>query len=145
MESASVLVSVAVAVTNERDLVVVVEVSVGDGDPVGGVGDIAKTIVVVLAMVHVAGKVHVVDPNVGSCLDADGIARVCENLGHGQVANYDIGDVLDVQTDTLELGRGVDTKDGLVTGWTSLNVSFQSALDVDDSRSVGRNRFGESS
>lgn len=55
MESASILVSVAVAVPNERDLVVVMKVGVGDGDPVGGVGDIAKTIVVVLAMVHVTG------------------------------------------------------------------------------------------
>ena len=62
-----------------------------------------------------------------------------------QVANNDIGDVLDVQTDTLEFGRRVNTEDGLVAGWAGLNVSFQSALDVDDSRSVGRNRFGESS
>ena len=145
MESASVLVSVAVAVANERNLVVVVEVSVGDGDPVGGVSDIAKTIVVVLAMVHVAGKVHVVDPNVGGCLDADSIASVCEDLGHGQVADNDVGDVLDVQADTLELGRRVDTKNGLVAGWTGLDVPGQSALDVDDSRSVGRYCFGESS
>lgn len=80
MESASVLVSVAVAVADERDLVVVVEVSVGDGDPVGGVSDIAKTIVVVLAMVHVTREIHVVDPDVCGCLNADSIPSVCENL-----------------------------------------------------------------
>jgi hypothetical protein len=61
---ALVLGGVGVRVADERGLVVVVEESVGDGDEVGGVGDVKEAVVVVLSVVQVGREVEVVDPNV---------------------------------------------------------------------------------
>lgn len=47
----SVFVGVGVGMADEGDLVVVVEVGVGDRDPVGGVGDVAETVVVAVMIV----------------------------------------------------------------------------------------------
>lgn len=68
-----ILISVGVRVADEGCLEVVVEVGVGDGDVVGGVGDIAESIVEVLAVVHVGREVQVVHPDVGCGLNSDGI------------------------------------------------------------------------
>lgn len=55
-------------------------------------GDIQEAIVVVLAIVHVAGEVAVVDPDVGSLrlLDANSITEVGLYVLNGQVANNDV-------------------------------------------------------
>jgi hypothetical protein len=44
----------------------------------------------------------VVDPDVGRGLDADSVAIVGQNLGDLQVAQDNVADVLDVQTDTSD-------------------------------------------
>lgn len=61
---ALVLGLVGVGVADERGLPVVVEEGVGDSDEVSGVGDVKKTIVVVLVVVTVGGEVEVVDPDI---------------------------------------------------------------------------------
>lgn len=73
-----------------------------------------------------------VDPHVLGSLDADRIASVREDLAHGQVANDDIGNVLDVEGDTFQLGGRIQAEDRFVTGNTSLRITLDSALDEDD-------------
>lgn len=97
---ASVLVAVAVRVADQRCLVVVVDVAVGDGDPVAGVGDINKAVVVVLPVVQVAGDVDVVNPDVLGGLDGDGVTIVGQDLGNLQVADNDVGLSIDGKTNT---------------------------------------------
>lgn len=110
---ASVLVAVAVGVADQTGLPVVVEVGVGDGDVVRTVGHITETIVVVLVVVHVGRQVAVVDPDVGRGLDGDGITSIGENLGDLNVADDDVGLVLDAETNTVQRRAG-GTDDGLV-------------------------------
>ena len=55
-------------------LEVVVEVGVRNGDKVSGVGEVEKSVVVVLVVVQVGREVDVVDPYVGGNLDGNGIA-----------------------------------------------------------------------
>ena len=62
---ALILGAVGVGVTDEGGLPVVVEESVSDGDEVSGMGDIEKTVVVILVVVTVRREVEVVDPDVG--------------------------------------------------------------------------------
>lgn len=64
-EVAGVLGAVGVGVADEGGLPVVVDVGVGDGDEVGGVGEVDQSVVVVLVVVKVGGEVDVVDPDVG--------------------------------------------------------------------------------
>lgn len=59
-----VLRAVRVGVANKRGLPVVVKESVSDGDEVGGVGDIEKTVIVILVVVTVGREIEVVDPDV---------------------------------------------------------------------------------
>lgn len=131
VESAGILISIAVRVANKRVLVVVVEVGVGHGNPVGGVGNVEETIVEVLAVVSVGGEVAVVDPDVGGGLDANGIAVVGDNLGDGKVTDDDVGDVLDVETDSNQRGAGV-ANNGLVRANADLGAAGDLALDNND-------------
>lgn len=61
---ALVLGAVGVGVADEGGLPMVVEEGVGDGDVVGGVGNIEEAVVVVLVVVTVGREVEVVDPDV---------------------------------------------------------------------------------
>jgi hypothetical protein len=61
---ALVLGAVGVGVADEGGLPVIMEEGVGDGDVVGGVGDVEETVVVVLVVVTVGREVEVVDPDV---------------------------------------------------------------------------------
>lgn len=131
VEGAGILIGVAVRVANKRVLVVVVEVGVGHGNPVGGVGNVKETIVVVLAAVPVGGEVAVVDPDVGGGLDTNGIAIVGDNLGNGKVTDDDVGDVLDVETDSNQRGAGV-ANNGLVRANADLGAAGNLALDNND-------------
>lgn len=131
VESAGILISIAVRVANKRVLVVIVEVGVRHGNPVGGVGNIEETIVEVLAVVSVGGEVAVVDPDVGGGLDANGIAIISNNLGDGKVTDDDVGDVLDVETDSNQRGASV-TNNGLVRANADLGAAGDLALDNND-------------
>jgi hypothetical protein len=51
-------------VADKGGLPVIMEEGVGDGDVVGGVGDVEETVVVVLVVVTVGREVEVVDPDV---------------------------------------------------------------------------------
>jgi hypothetical protein len=65
-------------------------------------GNVQQTIVVILAVVHVARQVTVVNPHVGGRLDADGVAVLGQDLGDLHVSDDDVADTLDVEADTLE-------------------------------------------
>lgn len=137
VELASVLLGVAVAVADERGLVVVVELGVGNGDPVGGVAHVEQTVVVVLVGREVGREIHVVDPDVGGLLDADGIASLSNDFAAGNVLDDDVLDILDVEGDALKLGGGVETDDRSVGCDTDLDIALDGALYVDNRRRVG--------
>lgn len=66
----------------------VVQEGVGDGDEVGGVGDVDEAVVEVFAAVEVGGEVAVVDPDVGGFVDADGVAFAVVDI-----VDADLGEV----------------------------------------------------
>lgn len=131
VELALVLAGVAVRVSDKGRLVVVVEEGVGDGNPVRAVVDVKETIVVVLAVVLVRRQVAVVNPDVGGGLDVDGIAVGGLDLGDGKVADDDVGNTLDIQTNARELSTA-GTDNGGVGGHLDLGSTRDGALDVDD-------------
>lgn len=131
VEGASVLVGVAVGVTDQGALVVVVEVAVGEGNPLGGVGDVEETIVEVLAVVEVREQLDVVDPDVGRGLDANGITVVSLDLGDDQVADDDVLLLVDVETNVLE-GGTLLADDGLVGSDADLGGAGELAVNDDD-------------
>lgn len=80
-EVTSVFVAVVVGVANERSLPVVMEVVVCDGDPVGGVGDVAEAVVQIFVVLSkVTLNIAVIDPDVGGFVDADSVAIVGKDL-----------------------------------------------------------------
>ena len=92
VEVASVLIPVAVGVAYERGFVMIMEFVVRKRDEVGSVSDVQETIVVILIVVHVAGKITVVNPDVGGLwlLNADGIAVIGLDVLNGDIADDDI-------------------------------------------------------
>lgn len=120
----------------------VVEEGVGDGDPVGAVVDVKETVIVVLAVLHVRREVAVIDPDILGGLDVDGIAAGGLDLLDGEVADDDVLLLLDVQTDTLELGTS-GTYDSLVRANTDLGASGDGALDDDNQGLGGLSSGGE--
>lgn len=95
-------------------------------------------------MVHVRAEVHVVNPDVGTGLDTNSITSIGENLADGDVANDDVGDVLDVQTDAFQLGARVDTQNRLVARDAGLAITADGARYVNDSCTISLSCFGES-
>lgn len=85
-----------------------------------------------------------VNPDVGASLDADGIASVGQHLADGEIANDDVGDILNVQGDAFELGARVNTKNRLVTADAGLSSTRNGALDVDDSSAISLGSLSES-
>jgi hypothetical protein len=81
---------------------VVVEVGVGDGHPLAGVGDIAKTVIIVLVVSQIGGQVAVINPDILGVLDSDRITVVGQNLADLEVAHNDVGLILDVESDTSQ-------------------------------------------
>lgn len=90
MELSSIFGGIVVRVTDERSLEVIMELAVADSDEVNGVSEIEEPIVEILAAVHVAGQIDVVDPYIGRFLDSDGISAGSSNLGDLQIANDNI-------------------------------------------------------
>lgn len=80
----------------------VVEVDVGDGDPVGTVGNVEETVEIVLASGEITGKVAVVNPDVGGLVNADGITVSGLDTADLHVADDDVLDLANVQTDTSQ-------------------------------------------
>ena len=140
---AGVLARVGVGVSDERALPVVVEEGVGEGDPVGGVGDIEEAVVVVLADVQVALEVDVVDPDVGGLVDANGVTVVGVDAGNGEVADNNVGDATNVQADTLEGGAAGAAHNGLIGGRPDAAGAGEAALEDDNGRAVSLGGLAE--
>lgn len=119
---ARVFVGVAVAVPDEAGFPVVVQEGVADCDVGAGVRDVEEAVVVVLwlgmrliggrldgrdmwylVVVHVAGQIAVVDPDVYCLrsLNADCVACVRDNVADREVADDYVG-FLDQESDALE-------------------------------------------
>lgn len=63
-------------------------------------GDVQKTVVVVLVVVHVGEELNVVDPDVGGELKTDSITGAGENLGDLDVADDDVALLVDSESDS---------------------------------------------
>lgn len=141
-QGALVLLAVAVGVADEGGLVVVVDLGVGDGDKSGGMGDVEKSVVEVLARAHVGGEIAVVDPDLGGFLDTDGIAVGGLDLAELHVSDNDIGDLVDVQSDSGER-RALGADDGLVGSDADLGRTGDGALDDNDQGLLGLSSCAE--
>lgn len=91
------------AVAYQGSLPVVMEKGVADGHIFRSVGDIEKSIVVILVMCRVTRKVAMVDPNVlcGRALDPDRVTIGGQNLLDREVPNDDIR-LLDQKSESRE-------------------------------------------
>lgn len=94
-------------------------------------------------MVHIRAQVHMINPDVCAGLNANGITSIGQDLADGNVADDDVGNILDVQRNTLQLRAGVDTEDRFVASNTCLASAADGTFDVDDSRPVSFGRSGE--
>lgn len=121
----------------------VVEEDVGDGDPLGSVGNIKKTIIVVLAVVKVGRKVEVIGPNILGCLNTDSITVLGQNLAALEVAENNVLDLVDEETNVLESRVAVQTDDGSVGRNSDLVITSDLARDVDDGRLLCSSSLGE--
>lgn len=134
---ALVLVTVVVGVADQRALPVVVEVGVGDRHIVRAMGDIEQTIIVVLVVVPVRGQVCVVDPDVVRGLDGDRVTIVGQDLGDLDVADDNVGLLLDPETDAVQRGA-CGTDDGLVRGDVDLVAASDLSINDDNRCSISR-------
>jgi hypothetical protein len=108
-----VLRSIAVRVADERRLPVVVQYRVGDAHESASVRDINETVVKVFVVITVGGNIDVVNPDLGSRLDRDGISGAGENLGHLEVSDDHVVLLNHAQADSDEGGARL-AQDGLV-------------------------------
>lgn len=66
-----------------------------------------ETIVGILSDVPVAVQIAVVDPHVGGHVETDGIAVVGVDFADFHVADDDVGDFTDFESDALESWKGI--------------------------------------
>jgi hypothetical protein len=97
-----VLAAIRVGVADKRCLPVVGELRPRNGDTVRAMGNVEETIVVVLVMVAVRGKVNVVNPDLGRLLDTDGITSTGEHLGDLEVTDDNVLDLNDTDANTIK-------------------------------------------
>ena len=69
---------------------VVVDVGIADSDPVAAMRDVKESVIVDLVRGKVTRKVNMIDPNVGSRVKANGIARIVQDILNLQVPKNDI-------------------------------------------------------
>jgi len=100
------------------------------------VGEVGKTIVVVLAVAKVRRKITVVDPDVLRLLHGDSVAAILVDLAEAQVLDDDVLGLLDQETSADELAGSVLAEDGLVAADPDLLAALDGAVDVDDRGSV---------
>jgi hypothetical protein len=110
--------------------------------------DITETIIVVLVVVQVRVELVVVDPDVAGGLDTNSITVLGEHQADLQVADDNVGDFVDVETNTDEGGLGVESKDGGVAARINLGGTGDLSRHVDDLGRVivsdnGGGEFGE--
>ncbi len=84
----------------------IVQVGVGNGDPFSSVGDIEKTVQVILASAQVAREIAVVNPDVGGLVNANGIAVVSVDLADLQVTHDNIANLADVESNASNSWKG---------------------------------------
>ena len=79
----------SITVTDQRALPVIMEVVPAHGNPVASSNNITLAIVVIRAMIHIRGKLVVVNPNTSAVLDGDSV--VVQNITNAQISDNDIG------------------------------------------------------
>lgn len=128
---------------------VVVEVGVGDSHPVSTVGDVKKTIEVILSAAEVARKVAVVDPDVGRLIDTNSITVAGINLANLQVAQDDVLLATDVDADTgegclrLEIAKYGGTLSELTASSSTDDGLVRRRADAVRARQLARDNDGE--
>lgn len=121
----------------------IVEEGVGDGNPFRSVGNIKKTIVVVLAVIKIRRQIKMITPDVLRCLNSDSIAVGSKDLAALEVAENNILNLVDEETDVLQSRVAVQADDGGVRGDLDLSVASDLARDVDNSGLLCGGSLGE--
>jgi len=130
-------------VADERALPVVVQDAVRDSDAVASVSDIKEAVVVVLIMVAIGAELNVVNPDIVSGLDTNGIASFGENIGDLHITDDDIALLVDTEADTDERRTSL-AEDSFVGADPDGNVTGDCSGDVDDRSGVAGQSRGES-
>lgn len=68
----------------------IVEVGVGDSNPISTMGNVKKTIKVILSKTQITGEVAVINPNVSRLIDTNSIAVGSINLGDLEVSKNNV-------------------------------------------------------
>lgn len=111
--------------------------SLPDSDVIGTVADVAKSIVVILAVIKVRVQVAVVNPNVSGSVNANCVLSVfLLDKSDLQVLDDHVLDLLDQDPGTDDVGVGVFAEDGLVAASADGGSALESALNVDDASFV---------
>lgn len=109
---ASIFGAIVVGVAHQRSFVVIMEVGVGDSYVVDSMGDIKQAIIVILAVIHVRGKITVINPDALSILNPNSISSICQDLLDLEVTDDDVGFVKDTKTDadkSCDSGQKIQT------------------------------------
>lgn len=80
----------------------IVEVGVGDSDPISTMGNVKKTIKVILSKTQITGEVAVVNPHVGRLIDTNGIAVGSIDLGDLEVAENNVLLLANIEANTSD-------------------------------------------
>jgi hypothetical protein len=97
-----IFVTIVVGMTDKRSLPVVVEVAVRNSHLVGTMSDIEKAIIKVFVMVAVAGKINMINPDLRSFLNANGITSLSKDLGDDKVTDDNVLFLINAEANTLE-------------------------------------------
>lgn len=76
------------------------EVSVGNSDPISTVGNIKKTIKIILSKTQVTRKITVINPDISRLIDTNSIAVGSINLGDLEVSKNNILLATNVEANT---------------------------------------------
>lgn len=80
----------------------IVEVGVRDSDPISTMGNVKKTIKVILSKAQIAREIAVVNPYVGGLIDTNSIAVGSINLGDLEVAENNVLLLTNIEANTSD-------------------------------------------
>lgn len=80
----------------------IVEVGVGDSDPISTMGNVKKTIKVILSKTQITRQIAVVNPHIGRLIDTNSIAVGSINLGDLEVAENNVLLLTNIEANTSD-------------------------------------------
>lgn len=138
----------------------IVEVGVGDSDPISTMGNVEKTIKVILSKAQVTRQIAVVNPHIGRLIDTNSVAVGSIDLGDLEVAENNVLLLTNIEANTSDsyaslarlrrwqeggLTASSSTDDSLVRCRSNLVTARQLARDDNGERFSALSSFDKSS